>query len=92
MPAGEVWGGVPAKMIRKASADEKAAAGRAAGEIGELAKVHATECGKTWAELEEDKAAAYDKATRDPDYNGEYFGTFDSKLMYHVEPTGTNRR
>jgi len=92
VPAGEVWGGVPAKMIRKASADEMAAAGRAAVEISELAKVHATESSKTWSQLEVDKAVAYDNLTRDPDYNGEYYGTFDHKLMYTVPPTGTNTR
>jgi carbonic anhydrase/acetyltransferase-like protein (isoleucine patch superfamily) len=76
VPSNEVWGGVPAKMIRKVSPDEIAAAARAAGEVGDLAKVHAVEANKSWAQLEEDKAEALDRATRDPDYNSEFFGVY----------------
>jgi len=80
VPAGEVWGGVPAKFIRKVSPDETLAVERAAAETADLAKVHASEIAKSWEQLERDKAAAYDRATRDPDYNSEYFGEFKPKV------------
>jgi len=76
VPAGEVWGGVPAAFIRKVSPDEVAAVERAAAEALNLAKVHAGESDKTWEMLEADKVAAYDRAVRDPDYNPEYYGEF----------------
>jgi len=76
VPAGEVWGGVPAAFIRKVSADEAAAIGRAATEAADLARVHATECNKSWGQLEADKEAAYDFATRDPDYSPDYVGVY----------------
>merc|ERR1711924_512472 len=76
VPAGEVWGGVPAAFIRKVSADEAAAIGRAATEAADLARVHATECNKSRGQLEADKEAAYDFATRDPDYSPDYVGVY----------------
>jgi len=76
VPAGEVWGGVPAAFIRKVSADEAAALSRATEEVGDLAQVHAAECSKSWAQLEADKAEAHDAATRDPDYSPDYVGVY----------------
>jgi len=80
VPAGEVWGGVPAAFIRKVSPDEAAAVELAAAETSDLAKVHATESNKSWEQLEDDKAAAYDASIRDPDYNSEFYGEFQPKV------------
>jgi carbonic anhydrase/acetyltransferase-like protein (isoleucine patch superfamily) len=80
IPTREVWGGVPAKFIRKVSDDEVASMERAAVEISDLAKVHATEAGKSWEELEADKEAAYDRKIRDPDYNSEYYPEYKPKV------------
>jgi len=76
VPAGEVWGGVPAAFVRKVSPDEAAAISRVTVDTAELAKVHATECSKSWAEVEADKESAYDKATRDPDYSPDFIGVY----------------
>jgi len=80
VPSGEVWGGIPAKFIRKLAADEISAIEQAATEVSDLAKVHASEASKTWEQLEDDKAAAYDRAIRDPDYNSEYYPEFQTKV------------
>jgi len=74
VPAGEVWGGVPAKMVRKVSQDEALTMTRANTELGDLAQAHAAENTKSWAEVEADKEEAHDAATRDVDYNPEYYG------------------
>jgi len=76
VPAGEVWGGVPAAFIRKVSPDEAAAISASADETISLATLHSVESSKTWEELEADKAKAYDLATRDPDYNQEFYPEF----------------
>jgi carbonic anhydrase/acetyltransferase-like protein (isoleucine patch superfamily) len=76
VPAGEVWGGVPAKFIRKVSPDEAGALSKMATDVSDLAAAHADELGKTWAQVEQDKLEAYDAATRDPDYNPEYKGVW----------------
>jgi len=76
----QVWGGVPARFIRKVSPDEAAAVEQAAAETADLAKVHSSEASKTWEQLEQDKVAAHDLATRDPDYNSEYYPEFKPKV------------
>ena len=66
--AGELWAGVPAKLLRPVTAEEAATATAAVAEAAGLARLHATECGKGHAEVAADVDAAFDKATRHPDY------------------------
>ncbi|KAL7550624.1 hypothetical protein ACHAWF_013845 [Thalassiosira exigua] len=65
---GEYWSGNPAKMIRKATAEELAAAAENAVEVLALARMHAFECDKDLEQLTKDDEAYEDATTRDPEY------------------------
>lgn len=70
VPAGEVWAGAPARFLRKAAPEEAAFIEESAANYAELAAMHADENGKTFEEIEMDKARREDRLQRDPDYDG----------------------
>mmetsp|Transcript_41363 Transcript_41363/g.81023 ORF Transcript_41363/g.81023 Transcript_41363/m.81023 type:complete len:297 (-) Transcript_41363:80-970(-) len=68
VPAGEVWGGTPAKMVRKMEDSEAEGAVALSRETMEMAAVHAEECAKTYEELYEDEQEYQDYCERDKNY------------------------
>jgi len=85
IPAGEVWGGVPAAFIRKVSPDEAVALERTMSELSNLARIHAEECNKSWDEVEFDKETAEDARMRDPDHAPTYNAVITPRV-YGVHP------
>ena len=66
--AGQLWAGVPAKMVRDLTADELTALGASADAHLTCAKAHAAENAKDFTELEADALAWADKLERHPEY------------------------
>ena len=65
---GEYWLGSPAKMLRKVTAEELAAASESSSDVLELARMHAFECDKDLEQITKDQEAYEDATTRDPEY------------------------
>jgi len=68
VPDGEVWGGVPAKMVRKVTKEDIESITDTAEDMAELAALHAEECGKDYKQLMEDEELYEDRMTRSDDY------------------------
>ncbi|KAL8130623.1 hypothetical protein V2J09_019778 [Rumex salicifolius] len=69
IPAGEVWGGNPAKFMRKLSDEEIAFISQSASNYTNLAQVHAAENAKPADEIEFEKALRKKFAKKDEDYD-----------------------
>ena len=69
VPAGEVWGGAPARRLRATAPGEAAFIAASATNNAALAAAHAAECGKSAAALAADAAARADARGRSPDYD-----------------------
>lgn len=65
---GEYWLGSPAKMVRKVTATELQNTSENSLDTLELARLHAVECNKDFAQLLKDKEAYEDAMYRDPEY------------------------
>jgi carbonic anhydrase/acetyltransferase-like protein (isoleucine patch superfamily) len=65
---GEVWGGNPAKFIRKVTAEEMQTSTETVMDTLELARMHAFECDKDLEQLLKDEEYYENITTRDPDY------------------------
>jgi carbonic anhydrase/acetyltransferase-like protein (isoleucine patch superfamily) len=74
VPGGEVWGGVPAKHLRKATAEDVAAAAAQLEDSSSLSKVHEAECSKSHSQAYEEKIDAYEGQFKDPDYTADWKG------------------
>merc|ERR1712028_280085 len=72
VPAGEVWGGVPAKHLRKATAEDAAAA--QLEEAATLSWVHKAECSKSWSQVHDEKIDVHEGQFKDPDYTSDWKG------------------
>jgi len=68
VPANQVWGGCPAKMLRELSAAEKASYAEQHAALAASAVAHATETAKTWQELLLDEEEKYQVENRQPYY------------------------
>ncbi|KAJ0404242.1 hypothetical protein P43SY_000642 [Pythium insidiosum] len=55
IPSGQLWSGVPARYLRDLTAEEIEFMKQCSLEYAELSQVHATECDKTFEEVEADK-------------------------------------
>ncbi|KAK4746261.1 hypothetical protein SAY87_012573 [Trapa incisa] len=69
IPAGEVWGGNPAKFLRKLTDEEIAFILESASNYSNLAQVHAAENVKPFDEIEFEKALRKKYAKRDEEYD-----------------------
>ncbi|CAI0392327.1 unnamed protein product [Linum tenue] len=69
IPCGEVWGGNPAKFLRKLTEEEMAFISQSALNYTNLAKVHAAENGKGFDEIEFEKMLRKKFANRDEEYD-----------------------
>ncbi|OVA18752.1 Bacterial transferase hexapeptide repeat [Macleaya cordata] len=69
IPAGEVWGGNPAKFLRKLTEEEIAFISQSATNYSNLAQVHAAENAKTFEEIELEKLLRKKFARRDEEYD-----------------------
>ncbi|CAI0436120.1 unnamed protein product [Linum tenue] len=69
IPAGEVWGGNPAKFLRKLTDEEMAFIAESAANYSNLAQVHATENAKPFDEIEFEKMLRKKFANRDEEYD-----------------------
>ncbi|KAM7516233.1 hypothetical protein LguiA_005816 [Lonicera macranthoides] len=65
IPCGEVWGGNPAKFLRKLTEEEIAFISQSATNYSNLAQVHATENAKSFDEIEFEKVLRKKFARRD---------------------------
>ncbi|KAL3791150.1 hypothetical protein HJC23_000570 [Cyclotella cryptica] len=65
---GEVWGGNPAKFVRKVTAEDMQLSSENILDTLELARMHAFECDKDLEQLMKDEEYYEDATTRDPDY------------------------
>merc|ERR1711935_671725 len=74
VPAGEVWGGVPARHLRNATAEDIAAAAAQLEDAATLSRVHNAECSKSWSQVHEEKIDAYEGQFKDPDYTSDWKG------------------
>jgi len=74
VPAGEVWGGVPARHLRNATAEDLAAAAAQLEDAATLSRVHNAECSKSWSQVHEEKIDAYEGQFKDPDYTSDWKG------------------
>jgi gamma-carbonic anhydrase len=68
VPAGEVWGGCPAKKVRALSAAEAADLAAQHAGLAASAVVHAAEQAKSWQELLLDEEEKYQVENRQPYY------------------------
>lgn len=69
VPYGEVWGGNPAKFLRKLTSEEIAFISQSATNYNNLAKVHAAENAKPFDEIEFEKTLRKKYARRDEEYD-----------------------
>lgn len=69
IPAGEVWGGNPAKFLRKLTEEEIAFISQSATNYANLAQAHATENAKPFDEIEFEKVLRKKFARRDEEYD-----------------------
>ncbi|XWS45452.1 hypothetical protein CRYUN_Cryun15aG0137700 [Craigia yunnanensis] len=69
IPCGEVWGGNPAKFLRKLTEEEMAFISQSALNYSNLAQVHAAENAKTFHEIEFEKVLRKKFARRDEEYD-----------------------
>lgn len=68
VPDGEVWGGAPAKMVRKVTKEDIESITDSAEDMAMLAGLHAQECGKDYKQVNEDEEDYEDRTTRGDDY------------------------
>ncbi|KAI9118529.1 hypothetical protein K1719_010861 [Acacia pycnantha] len=69
IPSGEVWGGNPAKFLRKLTDEEIAFISQSATNYTNLAQVHAAENAKSFDEIEFEKALRKKYAHKDEEYD-----------------------
>lgn len=69
IPSGEVWGGNPAKFLRKLTEEEIAFISKSATNYSNLAQVHAAENAKGFEEIEFEKALRKKHAHKDEEYD-----------------------
>ncbi|XP_024025085.1 gamma carbonic anhydrase 1, mitochondrial isoform X2 [Morus notabilis] len=69
IPFGEVWGGNPAKFLRKLTEEEMAFVSQSATNYSNLAQVHAAENAKPFDEIEFEKVLRKKFAHRDEEYD-----------------------
>ncbi|KAI8018373.1 hypothetical protein LOK49_LG04G01141 [Camellia lanceoleosa] len=69
IPCGEVWGGNPAKFLRKLTEEEIAFIAQSATNYTNLAQVHAAENAKSFDEIEFEKVLRKKFARRDEEYD-----------------------
>ncbi|URD86477.1 bacterial transferase hexapeptide domain containing protein, partial [Musa troglodytarum] len=69
IPCGEVWGGNPAKFLRKLTEEEVAFISQSATNYTNLAQVHAVENAKSFDEIEFEKVLRKKFARRDEEYD-----------------------
>ncbi|PPR88098.1 hypothetical protein GOBAR_AA32602 [Gossypium barbadense] len=69
IPCGEVWGGNPAKFLRKLTEEEMAFISQSALNYSNLAQVHAAENAKSFDEIEFEKMLRKKFARRDEEYD-----------------------
>ncbi|XP_074565220.1 gamma carbonic anhydrase 1, mitochondrial-like [Curcuma longa] len=69
IPAGEVWGGNPAKLLRKLTDEEIAFIAQSATNYANLAQVHAAENAKSFDEIEFEKVLRKRFAHKDEEYD-----------------------
>ncbi|XP_010538097.1 PREDICTED: gamma carbonic anhydrase 1, mitochondrial-like [Tarenaya hassleriana] len=69
IPSGEVWGGNPARFLRKLTDEEIAFICQSATNYSNLAQVHAAENAKPFDEIEFEKALRKKYARKDEDYD-----------------------
>ncbi|URE07554.1 bacterial transferase hexapeptide domain containing protein [Musa troglodytarum] len=69
IPCGEVWGGNPAKFLRKLTDEEIAFISESAANFANLAQVHAAENVKSFDEIEFEKVLRKKFARRDEEYD-----------------------
>ncbi|CAF2106475.1 hypothetical protein HID58_079619 [Brassica napus] len=69
IPSGEVWGGNPAKFMRKLTDEEIAYISKSAENYINLAHIHAAENSKSFEEIEVERALRKKYARKDEDYD-----------------------
>ncbi|KAH9663092.1 gamma carbonic anhydrase 1 [Citrus sinensis] len=69
IPCGEVWGGNPARFLRKLTEEEMAFISQSAINYSNLARVHAAENAKSFDEIEFEKLLRKKFARRDEEYD-----------------------
>ncbi|KAH6756005.1 gamma carbonic anhydrase 1 [Perilla frutescens var. hirtella] len=69
IPSGEIWGGNPAKFLRKLKDDEIAFISQSAANYASLAQVHAAENAKDFDKVELEKVLRKKSATQDGEYD-----------------------
>ncbi|XWS25788.1 hypothetical protein CRYUN_Cryun27aG0097500 [Craigia yunnanensis] len=69
IPTGEVWGGNPAKFLRKLTDEERSFISQSATNYTNLAQVHAAENAKPFDEIEFEKVLRKKFARRDEEYD-----------------------
>ncbi|KAJ6353233.1 hypothetical protein OIU76_002279 [Salix suchowensis] len=69
IPCGEVWGGNPAKFLRKLTEEEKSFISQSSLNYANLAQVHAAENAKGFDEIEFEKVLRKKFARRDEEYD-----------------------
>lgn len=69
IPCGEVWGGNPARFLRKLTEEEMAFISQSAINYSNLAQVHAAENAKSFDEIEFEKLLRKKFARRDEEYD-----------------------
>ena len=83
VPTGQLFAGAPAKFMREMTAEEKAFTTTSAETYAEVGAVHAAEAGKSFEEIEHDKAARAMAIERDVDYDS-HLGIERSQVKVQV--------
>lgn len=83
IPAGEVWAGNPAKLLRKLTEKEMAFFPESAQHYAKLAATHAQENSKTYKEVQADKTLWKKWDIQSDDYDS-HIGVVQGKPPFHV--------
>lgn len=85
IPSGEVWGGNPARFLRKLTEEEMALISHSALDYSNLAQVHAAENTKNLDEIEFKKVVNKKFARRDGEFDSRLSGVHDTPELAHPE-------
>ncbi len=85
IPAGELWAGTPARMVRKLNVEEKEALPVAIKDHIDHSLVHAAECAKNWEQVAMEEEIANNACEDDDDNTRELDNRSHLELIYKEE-------
>ncbi len=85
IPAGELWAGIPARMVRKLNNEEMEALAVAIKDHIDHSRIHAAECAKSWEQVAMEEETADNQCDDDIDNNRERNNRGHLELIYRED-------